>query len=318
MPFFSVIIPTYNRAALLREALESVARQTFRDFELFVVDDGSTDDTEAIVKSCGLPVIFVRQNNRGPGAARNLALQKAQGRYLAFLDSDDQWFGWTLDTYYRTITGNNYPAFMSGFARPLDDSLPPLPIAPGEIRTNAFPHLLAACVDRVPPVGGTPSICLDRVALEEAGGFVSRRISGEDTDLWLRLGLKPGFIRILSPPVFKQRKHAGNVTNQLDPSLAGCHYLLQQERRKAYPGGLTYQRQRRRIICGTARTLSRDCVQEDRPADGWSLYLITFPWNLALGNLKYLAGFPVVAARRFVRPRPKPIYEISRTNGDSR
>jgi hypothetical protein len=303
MPLFSIITPTFNRAALLREALESIASQSFRDFEVFVVDDGSSDETETVVKACGIPIRFLRQANLGPGAARNLALQHARGRYVTFLDSDDQWFHWTLQTYYRIITSQGHPAFMSGVALPLDDSAPMPKIDPTVLDTRAFPHLLAACADRVPPVGGTPSICLDRLALMEAGGFVSKRISGEDTDLWLRLGSKPGFIRILSPPVFRQRKHAGNVTNQLDPSLAGGRYLMQQERNHVFPGGRLYRQQRRRIICGTVRSLSLDCLQSGRPRDACSLYAATFAWNLALGNLKYLTGFPFLAIRSLARAR---------------
>ena len=302
-PFFSVIVPTFNRAVLLREALDSIVRQTFRDFELLVVDDGSSDETEAVVSSCGMPVRFLRQANQGPGAARNLALSRAQGQYVAFLDSDDQWFPWTLDTYHRIITSQNHPAFMSGVAIPLENPALRSAIDPTTLDIRPFPHLLAACTDRVPPVGGTPSICLDRLALKESGGFVSRRISGEDTELWLRLGLKPGFVRILHPPVFLQRKHTGNVTNQLDPSLAGGRYLMQQERSDAFPGGSAFRQKRRRIICGTVRSLCLDCLQAGRLIDACSLYLATFAWNLALGNLKFLAGFPLLAVRSFAQAR---------------
>ena len=297
-PFFSIIIPTYNRAALLREALDSVVQQTFRDYEVIVVDDGSSDETESVVKACGVPVNFLRQENRGPGAARNLAVQRAQGRYIAFLDSDDKWFPWTLETYRRIIDTHAGPTFLSGVALPLEEAETDVAGAAGSLQVRAFPHLLEACTDRVPPVGGTPSICLDRRALLESGGFVSRNISGEDTDLWLRLGLKPGFVRILAPPVFLQRKHSGNVTNQIEPSLAGARFLMEQERTGAFPGGETYGRQRRRIICGTVRSLSLDCLQAGRREDAWSLYRSSFAWNLALANLKYLAAFPLVAARR--------------------
>lgn len=296
-PFFSVIVPTFNRAALLREALESIAQQTFRDFEVFVVDDGSSDDTGGVVDTCGIPVHFLHQNNHGPGSARNFALQHARGRYVAFLDSDDRWFPWTLDTFHRIINIRDQPAFMSGFSLPLESSpsRSSANVAPIDIRT--FPHLLDACTDRVPPVGGTPSICLKRLALEETGGFVARKISGEDTDLWLRLGLKRGFVRILQPPVFLQRKHSGNVTNQLEPSLAGGRYLMQQERGGAFPGGKAYRQKRRRIICGTVRSISLDCLRAGRPSDAWSLYFESFIWNLSLANLKYLAGFPLLSAR---------------------
>jgi len=302
MPLFSIIIPTFNRAALLREALASVARQTFRDFEVIVVDDGSSDETEQVVASCGMPVNFLRQENRGPGAARNLAIQKAQGQYIAFLDSDDQWFPWTLDTYHRIIDDQR-PVFMSGFALPLEDSTTASNIDASLLNIRSFPHLLEACTDRVPPVGGTPSICLNRVALQETGGFVSRKISGEDTDLWLRLGMQPGFVRILQPPVFLQRKHSGNVTNQLDLSLAGARYLMEQERNSAFPGGKAYSKKRRRIICGTVRSLSLDCLKAGRPGTAFSLYFSSFTWNLGLANLKYLAGFPLLALRSLATPR---------------
>src|ERR1700751_565412 len=98
-PSFSIIIPTFNRAGLLQQALESVAQQTFRDFETLVVDDGSTDVTPQVAASFGARLL--RQENRGPGAARNLGIQHARGNYIAFLDSDDQWLPWTLETYHR-------------------------------------------------------------------------------------------------------------------------------------------------------------------------------------------------------------------------
>lgn len=297
-PLFSVIIPTFNRAALLREALDSVVRQTFRDFEVFVVDDGSSDDTEVVVSSCGIPVHFLHQDNHGPGSARNFALRHARGRYVAFLDSDDQWFPWTLDTFHWIINTQDQPAFMSGFSLPLESSASRSPADAPPIDIRTFPHLLDACTDRVPPVGGTPSICLSRLALEETGGFAALKISGEDTDLWLRLGLKPGFVRILQPPVFLQRKHSGNVTNQLEPSLAGGRYLMHQERAGAFPGGKAYRQERRRIICGTVRSLSLDCLRVGRFSDAWSLYFESFFWNFGLANLKYLAGFPLLSARR--------------------
>src|SRR5882762_3330329 len=96
---FSVIIPSYNRAILLRSAIESVLSQRNRDFEIIVVDDGSSDGTLDYLKSLGAKITTVRQPNRGPGAARNLGARDATGTYLAFLDSDDLWFPWTLEAY---------------------------------------------------------------------------------------------------------------------------------------------------------------------------------------------------------------------------
>ena len=87
----SVVIPTYNRADLIVEALESVFRQTFRDFEVIVVDDGSTDHTEEAMRAYAGRIRYVRQANRGVNAARNRAIDMALGEYIALLDNDDLW-----------------------------------------------------------------------------------------------------------------------------------------------------------------------------------------------------------------------------------
>jgi glycosyltransferase involved in cell wall biosynthesis len=92
----SVVIPTYNRARLLPAALDSVLAQTYRNWEIVVVDDGSTDDTEAVVGRYGDVVRYVRQPNGGVGAARNTGIRHAQGDLIAFLDSDDYWYDFKL------------------------------------------------------------------------------------------------------------------------------------------------------------------------------------------------------------------------------
>lgn len=90
-PNVSVIIPTYNRAELVAAAVQSVLRQTYRDFEIIVVDDGSTDDTEPRLRRLDGSVVYVKQDNAGVNAARNHGLRVARGEYIAFLDNDDLW-----------------------------------------------------------------------------------------------------------------------------------------------------------------------------------------------------------------------------------
>ena len=113
-PLFSIIIPTHNRKDLLARALSSVQSQDFTDYELIVVDDGSNDGTAQFLLDEHPSLVVLHQQNRGPGSARNLGASVAAGRYIAFLDCDDSWFPWTLDTYRRLIADHEDPSFIAG------------------------------------------------------------------------------------------------------------------------------------------------------------------------------------------------------------
>lgn len=93
IPMISVIIPTYNRAHCINDAIESVLKQSFQDFEIIVIDDASTDNTEQVVSNlCSDKIKYIKQEiNKGGGAARNRGIQESRGEYIAFLDSDDSW-----------------------------------------------------------------------------------------------------------------------------------------------------------------------------------------------------------------------------------
>lgn len=99
-PFISVITPTYNRENLISRAIESVLNQTYKDFELIIVDDGSTDNTKEIVKSFQEKdnrIVYIYQENRGLSSALNKGLSVASGKYIAFLESDDEWLPQKLE-----------------------------------------------------------------------------------------------------------------------------------------------------------------------------------------------------------------------------
>src|SRR5688572_29492127 len=91
-PRLGVVLPTYNRAQLLRRAIESVLAQSEPADEIIVVDDGSTDDTGAVARSFGEAVTYLRQDNRGVAAARNVGVSLLTTTFVAFLDDDDVWF----------------------------------------------------------------------------------------------------------------------------------------------------------------------------------------------------------------------------------
>src|SRR6185503_16357321 len=97
-------IPTYNRQQFLLEALRSVFAQTFQDYEVFVVDDGSTDQTAGAVQSFGDRVVYLYKTHGGAASARNRGIAAARGKYLAFLDSDDFWEPTFLEVTTRYLT----------------------------------------------------------------------------------------------------------------------------------------------------------------------------------------------------------------------
>jgi glycosyltransferase involved in cell wall biosynthesis len=90
-PFVSVIIPTFNRAHTLQRCISSVLQQSYKNFELIIVNDGSTDETEEVLKAYSEQIILLQTENRGVSAARNYGIENAQGDWIAFLDSDDEW-----------------------------------------------------------------------------------------------------------------------------------------------------------------------------------------------------------------------------------
>ncbi|HKK53946.1 MAG TPA: glycosyltransferase family A protein [Patescibacteria group bacterium] len=106
-PKISVIIPTYNRANFLPRAIKSVLNQTFKDFELIIVDDGSTDNTKEVInnylKNDDRIKYIYQQNSGGPPKPKNTGIKIAKGEYIAFLDSDDEWFKDKLKKTNRTL-----------------------------------------------------------------------------------------------------------------------------------------------------------------------------------------------------------------------
>lgn len=303
---FSVVIPTYNRAALLREALNSVFAQEFTDFEVIVVDDGSTDETKSVARSFGERVRFFRQENRGPGAARNLGIHRASGEYVAFLDSDDVWFPWTLATHVETIRASARPSFISGRGVAITEY--------GQVgrikrpfRSKSYADMFSACAGATPPLGGTSSIAVSKQCVRNVGGFCEEFINGEDTDLWLRLGGAENFVRIYEPVLFAQRYHAERLTINLERSVRGSLFLTQREAEGVYPGGKQYAKQRRRIVAATARNVSLECLRVGERGMAWRLFRAALKWNLRLARVRYLAAFPVLSLLSSLRSALRPI-----------
>ena len=187
---FSVIIPVYNKERYIRKTIQSVLKQTFRDYEIIVVDDGSRDDSFKIVKSMQEDsIVLIQQENRGVATARNTGIESARGEYIAFLDADDYWHPNYLEVIADLIT--RFPQsdiFVSSYRIMLKDNRYRL-----SSQLSGQPALLPSywetfrnAYDTV----WTSAAVLRRSAAIEAGMFTVGQSIGEDLDLWARVARK--------------------------------------------------------------------------------------------------------------------------------
>jgi cellulose synthase/poly-beta-1,6-N-acetylglucosamine synthase-like glycosyltransferase len=296
---FSVIVPTFNRVDLLFGTLESVFGQRSTDFEIIVVDDGSTDGTMKYLQSLGEHVRIFQQPNRGAGPARNLGARHAHGRYLAFLDSDDLWFPWTLQVYHDVIRRHQEPSFIVGKPYVFSDE-PELDKAAFDVvRAEWFVDYLASGDQW--RWWGASSFIIRRDAFEAVGGFTEEWVNDEDTDLTLRMGVAPGFVQITAPVTFAFREHAASVSKDHTRLLTGTWSRVRAEREGVYAGGAARATERRRILTRHIRPVTLGCLQRGLWREAWKLYIATFAWNASLWRVKYLTTFPLLACISYLR-----------------
>jgi len=300
-PKFSVVIPTYNRLGFLKQALSSVWIQTFADCEVIVVDDGSNDGTHEYLLHLGNKVRVIKQANSGPGAARNCGVREARGDYIAFLDSDDLWFPWTLDTFARAIQEHRHPNILAGKFVEFTDERELVKVQEESYETSWFSDFIAS--SHHPYFVGSGTCALRREFLTGTR-FLEDRLNAEDHDLVLQMGTLPGFVQIVAPITLAWRRHLGSETDNFVSSISGTLRLLAREKSGIYPGGSERSRERHRILTRYSRSVSVGCLRKGFQREGWKLYGATFAWNASLGRVKYLTAFPFLAvAEQFRRAK---------------
>jgi len=292
MPVISVVIPTHNRCHLLARALDSLPPRPDGLLEVIVVDDGSTDDTESVVRKSGREVTFLQQAQAGPGAARNLGLDAASGEYVAFLDSDDVWLPWTFSVY-RQVLGQ-YPGagFIAGspFWFTDDSEIAVAAVAAaGELDARFFPDYFASATH---PIWLGASCLL--VRRHRRPRFEPSHMNAEDLDFALHFGAEPGFVWIRHPRTFGYRRHGPSAVGNFTRTLQGINHLVDEERRGRYPGGNARRRERLALITRAVRPPVVEGLKRGQWRQAWHLYRRTFGWHLALRRWKFLLACPAL------------------------
>jgi hypothetical protein len=217
MPHVSVVIPVFNAAALIGAALRSVFAQTFTDFEVIVVDDGSEDREElaAVLAEFSGRLHYIRQSNGGPAKARNAGIAQTSGELVAFLDADDEWLPEKLARqveYFRQYpeTGLLHTAVVGGTRRRIVEGTPRRAFCE-VFHTEYFINTL--------------TVMMPRRVLMETGGFDERReIHVEDWDLWLRVAAQHPLGYISTPLAYHRR--GGLMSRQVERTFAAQALVL--------------------------------------------------------------------------------------------
>lgn len=205
----SVIIPTFNREAFLKEAVDSVLAQDYPHAELIVVNDGSTDGTEKLLRDYGSVIKVVSQDNRGVSAARNAGIKIASGDYVAFLDSDDIWLPSKLKRHFEYF--DNHPDVSicqtdEVWIRKGER------VNPKKIHKKESGWIFERCVELC--IVSPSAVILRKSVFDDIGMFDESLPACEDYDLWLRAALKYEIHTIEEKLIVKRGGHEDQLSRQ--------------------------------------------------------------------------------------------------------
>ena len=227
----SVIIPTYNREAVIGRAIESVLKQTYPHFELIIIDDGSTDQTKQVVEQIVDERIryILLEENGGVGHARNVGIAEAKYDYIAFLDSDDEWLPQKLELQMEKLLDSS-TGFGAVYCRMGGNDrtgkpyiFPPYNMERSILEGKLFPNML------MQNLIGTPTVLVRRDCIEKVGGFKEALICLEDWEWILRIAreYRIGFV---DKVLLEVHRMAGSVSTQLGGHIVTRCYLVSKYR----------------------------------------------------------------------------------------
>lgn len=246
MPFFSIVVPAYNGENYIEQTISSLLNQSFRDFEIIIIDDGSTDGTNEIVNKYSSKVTYIRQMNQGPAAARNAGIEIAKGKYIVSFDSDDLLFPFALEVYSKVIKHFNDPPFIFSKMHYFTGG--------GEILMERSFNTIE-CVKHLNffkkqnTVGiSNSNMIIKKENLIKAGGYELGSFNFDDRCLAFRLGIESPLIQITHPETVGHRVHPVGISKNTDYLAKAALNIVKNERINSYPGGAIYKFDRRGLI----------------------------------------------------------------------
>lgn len=230
MPKVSVVIPAYNAMSYLPETVESVLRQTFTDFEVLIIDDGSSDHIVQWVSQLVNPrVKLISQENQGVPAARNTGIAHAQAEYVSFLDADDLWEPTILEKQVRCMEDNPAVGLVHTWMALIDQQGKPT----GRVMTsNTEGDVWKQLVEQntVP----SSSVMVRRCCFETVGGFDQNLRNIDDWDMWIRIAARYPFA-VVKEPLMRYRQHHNNMTKNWQVVEQACQIIIEKAFRSAPP-----------------------------------------------------------------------------------
>ena len=210
-PAISVILPVYNVEAYVREAVESILAQTFTDFELIIINDGSTDGSGAILRELATHdarIILIEQPNDGAASARNKGLEMARADLIALMDADDVSMPERFALQHARMIQEPELAVLGSFIRVMDKDGNIIQLVERPLTREAIVH----CLEHSGPPVANPTVMMRKEALLKAGGYRKAFCPAEDYDLWLRMSDLGYAIANLPQPLLNYRWHGANAS----------------------------------------------------------------------------------------------------------
>jgi glycosyltransferase involved in cell wall biosynthesis len=221
-PLVSVIVPTYNRAGIIRETIENILQQTYANVELIIVDDGSSDDTQTILRSYGSRIRWATQKNAGPSAARNRGIQMAKGEIIAFQDSDDVWHATKIERQVSLLARGGESVvccICNSILQFADSRTRSFELAPVDPPIEEGIWLNPAEVLATRFILFNQAVAIRRKVLRRIGGFDETFRLMEDMDMALRLSLEGPWTFIREPLETRQNKLASTLGHEATPQV---------------------------------------------------------------------------------------------------